>query len=54
MQITKEYLEERLSSLKQQFEQLKSNVWAVEGAIKDTEEILAALNKEEDGPKKKG
>lgn len=54
MNIDKAYLDERLAALKerqayftQQAEQMRANAIAVDGAIKDTQEMLDYLAKEE-------
>jgi hypothetical protein len=57
MNIDKKYLDERLVALAerktyftQQAEQMRANAIAVDGAIKDTEEVLAYLEKAEKVP----
>lgn len=54
MNIDKKYLDERLASLNErknyfvnQAEQMRANAIATDGAIKDTQEVLAYLEKEE-------
>jgi prefoldin subunit 5 len=57
MNIDKKYLDERLVALAerktyftQQAEQMRANAIAVDGAIKDTQEVLAYLEKAEEVP----
>ena len=57
MNIDKKYLDERLAALKerqtfftQQAEQMRANAIAVDGAMKDTQEMLDYLAKTEEPP----
>lgn len=50
MQLTREYLEGRLSGLRDQHAQLQADLYAVEGAHQAIEQLLMYLNTPEPAP----